>query len=234
MISSFRASQSEIVKVFVGQKRKQYNIHKDLLCAAAPYFKKALEGDWTEARNSELHIPKDDPAAFELFLVWIYRLSMKSIDPSSPEKMSSGYNAHYNLFFLAEKWSAQMLKNHVLDSIMDADEKTCSLAGLKRIQNVYSNTPPRSNLRRYLAYKVAFVIRSLDQSSRVDYVAKYMETATNNCLDFYKDIVLLLAQSDFQSIDDLPSCYFHEHEPGKECHRIRKLRSMLVRKETSR
>ncbi|KAK5329035.1 hypothetical protein LTR70_000871 [Exophiala xenobiotica] len=50
-----RFTQSEIVTIFVGPKRKKYLIHKDLLCAKSEYFRASLSENWTEGKKNEVY-----------------------------------------------------------------------------------------------------------------------------------------------------------------------------------
>lgn len=42
---------TEIVTIYVGPKRKEFKIHKKLICGSADYFGKAFNGDFKEARE---------------------------------------------------------------------------------------------------------------------------------------------------------------------------------------
>ena len=43
-----------MVKIFVGDKRKKFVVHKKLLCESADYFKGAFTRDFEEARKGEM------------------------------------------------------------------------------------------------------------------------------------------------------------------------------------
>jgi hypothetical protein len=49
-----------LVKVFVGGKRKEFAIHKDLLCHTE-FFRAAFQGDLKEAKEGIIYLPEDAP-----------------------------------------------------------------------------------------------------------------------------------------------------------------------------
>lgn len=70
-----------------------------LLCHTSEYFKKALRGDWLEAKASQVAVNDCDPEVLELFL---YFLAEKAL----PDQRSPWYRAHglYYQFALCDLW----------------------------------------------------------------------------------------------------------------------------------
>ena len=42
---------NKMVTIYVGPKRKEFKIHKKLICGSADYFEKAFNGDFKEGRE---------------------------------------------------------------------------------------------------------------------------------------------------------------------------------------
>jgi hypothetical protein len=61
-----------IARVLVGPEKKEFRIHKNLLVAASPFFKEALNGRFAEAGSQQVSLPEHDPETFELFCDWLY------------------------------------------------------------------------------------------------------------------------------------------------------------------
>lgn len=61
-----------IARVLVGPEKKEFCIHKNLLVAASPFFKEALDGPFAEATSQQVSLPEHDPEIFELFSDWLY------------------------------------------------------------------------------------------------------------------------------------------------------------------
>ncbi len=64
---------SETVSIFVGKKRKEFNIHKKLICEASKFFNDAFNGPYKEGQENRMHMPEDDPEVFSCFVDWLYR-----------------------------------------------------------------------------------------------------------------------------------------------------------------
>ena len=59
---------SPIITVRVGTKnRKDFHIHKDRLCRYSPFFKCALERDWSESKSNLLLLPDDKIEIFAIY-----------------------------------------------------------------------------------------------------------------------------------------------------------------------
>ncbi|KAK5099006.1 hypothetical protein LTR70_000872 [Exophiala xenobiotica] len=63
---------SEIVALFVGKKRKKFEIRKDLLIAKSTYFQAALAADWEEGKSNEVYWDDEDVEAVSVFVDWLY------------------------------------------------------------------------------------------------------------------------------------------------------------------
>ncbi|KAF2859545.1 hypothetical protein K470DRAFT_300208 [Piedraia hortae CBS 480.64] len=79
--SSFR-SLSSCVEVIVGngqdrnRPRTTFQIHKELLTSASPFFSAALNGNFTEGILQSVKLPEEKPEIFEWFLQWLYTGSL--------------------------------------------------------------------------------------------------------------------------------------------------------------
>ncbi|KAK8166113.1 hypothetical protein BC567DRAFT_147908, partial [Phyllosticta citribraziliensis] len=60
-------------KLVVGQERKVFTAHCELLSRHSPVFRSALTGPWTEATTRTLELPDSDPDVVDVFLLWAYK-----------------------------------------------------------------------------------------------------------------------------------------------------------------
>ncbi|KAK3174361.1 hypothetical protein OEA41_001605 [Lepraria neglecta] len=74
-----RDSFDAIVIVKLGPSKTPFNMHKGLLCNAAPYFKAAFNGNFTEAKIAVLELPEED-------VVMSLHLRQTSRYPSPPKR----------------------------------------------------------------------------------------------------------------------------------------------------
>jgi len=78
------------VRVGKGDKTKEFQGHRGLLCHYSSYFKRALEGGFEEAESRTVTLPEDDVEVFDIFFSWLYTRSQfkrKHDDPEIPLSM---------------------------------------------------------------------------------------------------------------------------------------------------
>ena len=163
---------SGIFTIYVGPARKEITVHKDLLCKKVAYFAKVFDGSFAEATSKEVHLrgPADEPAAYMLLSIWLYRGSLPpisetklpAIDDPRFADMPANETAYHNLYYLAEMWFANNLKNAVIDTLMSWHRKSKESIHVAYIVRGYENTYGTSKLRKYLAESAAFDIQSRD------------------------------------------------------------------------
>jgi hypothetical protein len=71
---------SEVVKIHVGRKRKEFIVHKKLICDASKFFKDAFTGPFKEGQEGVMYMPEDDPESFSCFIEWLYRNPLPIIE----------------------------------------------------------------------------------------------------------------------------------------------------------
>jgi hypothetical protein len=79
---------SEVVSIFVGRKRKEFNVHKKLICDASKFFRDAFTGAFKEGQEGTMYMPEDDPDVFACFVDWLYRNPLPVVEDTvdSPKK----------------------------------------------------------------------------------------------------------------------------------------------------
>jgi BTB/POZ domain len=102
---------SEIITVYVGQERTAYKLHKDLLISKSPYFRASLSSCFPEGRTFEVHLAEDVPAAFDIFVQWLYSGSV------SPIKNEGDVNVKTRAYIMADALLVSELKNDLMDRI---------------------------------------------------------------------------------------------------------------------
>ncbi|KAF2117669.1 hypothetical protein BDV96DRAFT_644020 [Lophiotrema nucula] len=66
------AASQDIITVYVGANRKQYNLHKALLTHHSGYFRGALSGAWAEAQDRSVNLEHVRTGPFNVFVNWMY------------------------------------------------------------------------------------------------------------------------------------------------------------------
>jgi hypothetical protein len=60
------------IEVSEGPDRKQFLIHKNLICRESTFFRSSFEGAFIETSRQHLKLPQDYPDVFEAFCDWLY------------------------------------------------------------------------------------------------------------------------------------------------------------------
>ncbi|TVY82764.1 hypothetical protein LSUE1_G003296 [Lachnellula suecica] len=148
---------NEFVTIYVGKKRKEYVVHKKVICDAADYFSKAFTGAFIE-REGIMHLPEETSEAFGLFVDYLYRGTVPSVSSQAHlERL-------LKLFVFAEKLCMHELCNETIDTIRDL----CSMYAAAKITSVmvgylYKNTFTDSPIRTWSLDDLLFHI---DQTNK--------------------------------------------------------------------
>jgi hypothetical protein len=143
-------SSGGVVSIFVSPKRKEYIVHKKLLCKKSEYFAKALQDGFKEGEENKLYQPDESAGAFDLFVRWIYTGTLSDLN---------GLNttAYLELYVMADKMCLTVLKNEVMDRIRVNSSKWSLSAD--QVEYLYNNTQPNSLLRKLAAHVAAYNIK---------------------------------------------------------------------------
>lgn len=85
LTSSRRLYSSPIVDLVVGEEKKVYHVHKEVLCSDSSFFATALKDDtWKEGQEGIITLREEQPAIMSLIVQWLYTRSL-AYDESSPD-----------------------------------------------------------------------------------------------------------------------------------------------------
>ena len=62
----------------VGPDEYRFDVHKDLLCKASPFFKAAFDGNFAEAAGI-MKLPEEDVMTFKHFIYWLYSRRLRRL-----------------------------------------------------------------------------------------------------------------------------------------------------------
>jgi BTB/POZ domain len=115
-----------MVTIFVGAKRKKFVLHKMLVCREAPYFDKAFNGSFEEAKTQECYLPDDESFTFELFVSYIYTNRFPD-DVKAVSGVIPVYEPVMKFYVLADKL---LMSNAAKTASLDALIKARATSGL--------------------------------------------------------------------------------------------------------
>lgn len=78
---------SDIVTLVVGKKRKEFKVHKKLICEASKFFNDAFNGPFKEGKEGIMYMPEDDPDVITYLVDWLYRSPLPMVeDPANSDE----------------------------------------------------------------------------------------------------------------------------------------------------
>jgi hypothetical protein len=205
--------------VLVGPDQSEHAVHAALLCEKSPYFAAATKQHWKEGQEGRVPLSTDDPAAFGLYVQWIYRNRIFSFQDAG----DTGGNLEevkllVEAFVLGEKLQDQDFRDAVLDSLIHAvdtpdgqDVRWYPTA--TTIDRAYKGTPEGSPLRKLLVDMHFFHGRR-----------EWLNGAVN--IDFLRDLARDLLDDRGNSFSPktdrttarLAGCSYHGHGADHACY----------------
>mmetsp|Transcript_6766 Transcript_6766/g.10555 ORF Transcript_6766/g.10555 Transcript_6766/m.10555 type:complete len:392 (+) Transcript_6766:159-1334(+) len=113
MLQLLEDKDSADVILHVGKERQEFKAHSIMLRMRCPFFKSLLKPAMAmvESRSGVVQLPEDSPAAFEIFLTYLYTDNMKWNDELTLEVVAE-------LAQLADKYQTPFLKDTIKEKIM--------------------------------------------------------------------------------------------------------------------
>ena len=198
------------MKITVGSQRREFIVHKQILCRSSPYFEKMFNGSFKEAGAASAAFPEHHPYSFEILLLWIYNgQNASSLLSRSDQKIDWSISETYSL---ADMLQIPSLKDQLVSHLVQDQKRSANLGSLAR---AYSRTPAGCGLRKACSYLVGFMISS-NQGPHTD---KDICEAMRNTPELHDDVIGLLRKYEGKVPNPRKQsrCYFHEHEQTYSC-----------------
>ena len=103
-----------------------------------------------------MYLSDHDPAAFSLFMLWLYRGKDGLPEPTVD------IDGHINLYILAEKWSLTTLQNSLIDVLADwfKVSQVAGMAAIAEFVKSYGTVVHLKQLRLFLAQQIINLMTS--------------------------------------------------------------------------
>ena len=209
-----------VVSIRVGNssngREETFWVHERLICYYSPFFDAACHGEWTESSNKAIELPEDDPDIFALFVQRLYSGDCAYAYPGSQE---IDFEKLVALYAFADKVRMLLLKDEVVDKIIDRIVGGWFSIFVYQVRLVYENTTEDSGLRKMICYVVldnlhrypkndiAFLWEGGHKIGR-EFAAEYP--------DFFYDLTLHRSNDHNFNIK-CRNCLFHDHVRDSFC-----------------
>jgi hypothetical protein len=214
-----RVLGSEIVKLYVGPKRKEIVVHKKLICDRSSFFRGAFAGESQKAAGGLIYLPEDDADSMASYIDFLYRKAV-------PE-LVAGDDTVPKLYFLAEKLCDSELTNKLLDGIQTYHGKHNSPLSERSIFIVYANTHEKSKLRWFCVVVYAYWLKtsmgrkSWSEWKDSDMPSLFPRDVLNAQVEYWDILNTHKADSRKpRKVYGFGPCEFHFHEKDEKCYRV--------------
>ena len=208
-----------MVDVYVGDKRRHWTLHRNLLSYHAQAFDNSLpvKTDPRKRQDGHVELPGEDATAFELLVKWLYQGKIEDVSNMPMDKKWDYAYKCQQLYLFCDKFGLQKLKNVAIDQF----RKGCSEAGLvpgpEEMKPIYEKTSPSSPFRKLVSRIAAR--RFMDPAGEKD--ASLYRQCFESSPDFAIDVINAIKDGVGTSLLDNPTegnpCRYHEHENGESC-----------------
>ncbi|KAA8564553.1 hypothetical protein EYC84_011473 [Monilinia fructicola] len=132
---------SEVVKLLVGTHRKIFLVHKDMICAASPFFEAGFKPQWQKSGECIMELPEDDPTYFAPLLYWVYNNKVVHVHETMTVEALS------RVYCLAEKYQMPRLQNDLIDAMVYEVVARNQYICISGLNEIFRNSLPGSKLR---------------------------------------------------------------------------------------
>jgi hypothetical protein len=214
-----RLLSGPMLDVYVGEERKHWKLHHNLLCHHSELLESELQRDGNKTADT-LELPEQSPAGFELLVKWLYQGKLDDVSDLADANQKYEYAVScHKLYLLCERFDMPQLKNVAIDQHRKALNEAELVPDPDELGEIYRESPSASPFRRLMAKIAARQI--MDPGSDKD-VENYRDCFTDNP-DFAVDLVKAIKDGTGGMLIDDPTdpgneCDYHDHAAGPNCH----------------
>lgn len=149
-----------VVTIHVGPERHAFQVHKEILCQASPFFAAAFDSDYnfSEASSGSLAFPEVRAIDFEFFVQWLYRHDLAHEELDVPK---AAYFRLIRLYILADLLRIEALRNDVIDMMIMMSEKWNSVPTPDDTMLLHDQVRDKTGLRKLVVD--LFIYKKTDQ-----------------------------------------------------------------------
>jgi hypothetical protein len=216
-----RLLSGPMIDIYVGEAKRHWSLHRNLLCHHSEILEAELEGDDNgNQRKDALELTDHDPAGFELLVKWLYQGKLDDVSEMADANQKYDYAVScHKLYLLCDRLDMPQLKNVAMDQYRKGLNEAELVPDAEEIDDIYRKSPTESPFRQLMTRIAARQI--MDPGSERD-VESYRQCFENNP-DFALDLVKAIRHGTGGMLFEDPTepgnpCQYHDHEDGPNCH----------------
>ncbi|KAK5675346.1 hypothetical protein LTS10_012113 [Elasticomyces elasticus] len=228
----------------VGMSKLPMVLHKGLLLAHADFFRGAFSGQFAEGKNDVVELDEEHPAAFLMFVHWLYTGELSPIMPRGVKDLASHGHVgdlavqanvddvlldnmrlgrlehradmlyYIVLYSLADRRGVRELRNKVVDKFILCREEGWPLPGISMIRLAYNMLPASSKLCLFLAHEAAWY---WDDKTHQDFRA--VKKLSSEFLALVLQQMIEVSRNTIGNVGPawrVNLCVYHEHQTDAE------------------
>jgi hypothetical protein len=175
--------------VGTGDDQQDFEVHESFLTGSSLFFKKALSGDWIEAKTRRVNLPEEEPAVFHDYVHFLYTrtLCVKPGIKLGNDNRTDEKTSLMKLYVLAERLHDIDMKNVVTKAMYNSLWELTNLRkkifpDVECLRIVYEGTPIGSPMRRMLVDFCTYHAAAGLFKSDGDYPHELLQELTINLL----------------------------------------------------
>jgi hypothetical protein len=216
-----RLLSGPMIDVYVGEAKRHWSIHRNLLCHHSELLEQELEGDGKESKRKEkLDLLEYDPAGFELLVKWLYQGKLDDVSDmvDANQKYEYAVSCH-KLYLLCDRLDMPQLKNVAMDQYRKGLNQAELVPDADEIDDIYRKSPSKSPFRQLMTRIAARQIMDPGSERDVDTYRQCFENNPDFAVDLVKAIKLGTGGMLFEDPTEMGNpCEYHDHEDGPNCH----------------
>ena len=214
----------DMIRVYVGPKRKRYSVHKALL-AQHDWFRSRIYYFDSDLSRDHINLDLEDPEVFELLISWLYRKNLMAISTTNEKVAKKEATIYLNLYLRACEWDMHELQNALMDRVRVRTTCEYGFFPRKLVDKIYKSTSPASPLRSYIVDSFIFKGVRWDEArglvdledpasilTRKRALKRQLDAGNQEfVLECYEALFKLCAKSRIRDPDRKTGCVYHSH-----------------------
>lgn len=210
------------VDFYIGPERRQWSIHRNLLCHHSTYFETEFLGNEVSKQSKKsgeqyLELPEEDPAGFELLVKWLYQGCLDDMENMTDEQKYDYSVACYKLYMLCDKFDLP-LKNEAIDRYRQGLQEAQLVPDAEEINDIYRHSPVASPFRKLMTQIAARQIMDPDTDKDAESYRKCFQDNPDFAIDMVNAIKSGTGGILFHDPTAGNQCDYHDHSDGQNCY----------------
>ncbi|THX99244.1 hypothetical protein D6D03_07347 [Aureobasidium pullulans] len=197
----------DVVTLVVGDNKKIYVLHKDLLCFYSDYFRAAFNGSFVEAIKRRVELPEVEEKTFEYFQLWLYTRKLDFV--------SMSFSDTTKLWIFGDQHQVPLLQNEAIDGLF-AKRIIHRAFSVKVVPLAYQNTFAGSPLRRAVI-EIASSVAIQDSPHSITKAIYEHLWSVESLIDLVRAVDSRDKDLQQYSLPKRGRCFFHVHGKDEQC-----------------